>query len=72
MAIATGRNQPTLMPTRASRSTARLASAFITTTVQLPLSTFQVSCWRSLAVTCAVQNDWSPGAAGVASPWMRR
>ena len=70
--IAAGRNQPTLMPRRASRSTPRVESAFITTTVQSPLSTFHVRSVLVSVVVCATQNVWSAGAAGTASPVVRR
>ena len=50
----------------------RLASAFINTTVQSPLSTSQVSWLVPSAVTWATQKDWSPGGVGVASPGTRR
>ena len=42
--IRAGSSQSTLIPSRASTSTPRLASAFINTTVQSPLSTSHVSC----------------------------
>ena len=51
MPIRAGSSQSTLMPIRASTSTPRLASAFIKTTVQSPLSTSQVSSSACTAVT---------------------
>ena len=53
-------------------STPRLASAFMMTTVQSPLSTFQVRSLVVSVVIWAAQNVWSTGAAGTASPAMRR
>ncbi len=55
--MATGSSQPTLMPRRASTSTPRLASAFITTTVQSPDSTSHTSSPPSDVVVVAAQND---------------
>ena len=70
--MSAGSNQSTLIPSRASTSTPRLASAFINTTVQSPLSTSQVSSSAVVVVTWATQNGSSPGGWGVASPGMRR
>ena len=66
--MAAGRNQPTLMPSRASTSTPSLASTFMTTTVQSPLSTSHVRSVVSLVVACAAQKVCSSGGAGTASP----
>ena len=54
--IRAGSSQSILIPRRASRSTPRLPSAFISTTVQSPLSTSQVNSSGSVVVTCAAQN----------------
>ena len=70
--IRAGSSQSILIPRRASRSTPRLPSAFINTTVQSPLSTSQVNSSGSVAVTCAAQNVSSAGGSGAASPRTRR
>ena len=70
--IRAGSNQSTLIPSRASTSTPRLASAFINTTVQSPLSTSHVSSSAVSVVSWATQNDCSPGGCGAASPAIRR
>ena len=55
--IAAGRNQPTLMPGRASVSTPLVASAFMTTTVHSPLSTSRVRSSPSRVVALATQKS---------------
>ena len=66
--MATGSSQSILMPTRAVASMPGLPSAFITTTVQSPPRTSQVSAPGCAVATWATQNVWSPGGAGIAVP----
>ena len=59
------------MPTRASAATPLLPSAFMTTTVQSPPRTSQVSLPGRAVVSVATQNVCSPGRAGLADPSWR-
>ena len=55
-----------------STDTFGVASAFMTTSVQLPLRRSVTICWVPAPSADATQKSWSPGSAGVNVPGMSR
>src|SRR3954453_19676573 len=70
--IPTPKNQPTFAPTSASRTTRRVASAFIATIVHCPPSTSQVTAWRPDPSVDATQNRSAEGGRRGAPPRLSR